>query len=851
MRLAFVGRAKHFFRAAGILFVLILITLQCAEAGVQVLTYHNDVARTGQNTNETILTPSNVSSTNFGLLFTFQVDGYVYTQPLIMTNVTIPGHGIRDVVFVATEHDSIYAFDANTNVTGGDPPLWHTSFPNPAAGVTSVPNGDVGVDDVVPEIGITSTPVIDPATGTIYVTTKTKETNSGGFTYVQRLHALDVTTGAEKFGGPVPIQVSVPGNGDGNDGAGNVPFDPLRQLNRCALLLSGGEVYIATASHGDLGAYHGWLIGYDAHTLALSNVFNSTPNGGRGGFWQSGCGPAADSSGFIYLVSGNGTYDGVTNEDYAESFLKMQVDSGQLAIADSFTPFNQQGLSDYDQDLGSGGPVVLPDSVGSKTHPHLLVGGGKDGTVYLVDRDSMGGYDTVTNDIVQTFPRAVAGCYDTPAYFNGTIYYGGAGNSLVAFPVANATITTTPSSQSPEQFGYPGATPSVSANGTNNAIVWAIQSDNAENSGPAILHAYAATNLSNEIYNSDNVSQDPGPAVKFSVPTVANGKVYVGTQNGLAVYGLGPLLPQPIIMPNGGVYTNSVMVTLSDADPTTTIRYTLDNSTPTTTSPVYQGPIAVTNSLSLKCRAFKTGAVSTPVVSATFVNSQDVGNGTGLLGEYFAEQYLTYYNPPTLTRVDSTINFDWDSSPPDPSIGMVVYTVRWTGAVQPQFSETYTFATTTDDGVRLWVNGQLLVDEWLDEGPTEWRGSIALKEGQKYSLSMEYYQAAGGATAELAWSSPSTPPAIIPQSQLYPSFTPVLMASSAIYGHNQFQLQSFGLPGKDYVLQGSSDLSNWISISTNFSPPNPGSVLPLSTFNFIDTSIANSPYRFYRVMQLP
>ena len=850
-QLLFARRARHWSTTGAILTFLTILALQRARAGVQVLTYHNDLARTGLNTNETILTPANVASTNFGLLFTFPVDGYVYAQPLIMTNLTIPGHGVHDVVFIATEHDSVYAFDANTNATGDDAPLWHTSFLNPAQGVTTVPNGDVGTDDLKPEIAITGTPVIDPATGTIYVEAKTRETNSSGFIYVHRLHALDVTTGAEKFGGPVTIQVSVPGNGDGNDGAGHVPFDPLHQLARCALLLSGGEVYIASASHGDNGPYHGWLIGYNAHTLALSNYFNATPNGGLGGFWQAGGGPAVDSSGYIYLESGNGTYDGTTSHDYGDTFLKMHIVSGQLAIADSFTPYNQKDLSDSDYDLGSGSPIVLPDSVGSGLHPHLLVGAGKDGWIYLVDRDGMGGYDSAKNKIVQTFTNAIGSSFDTPAYFNGKIYYAGSGDSLKAFSIANAQISTTPSSQSQDGFGFPGATPSISANGTKNAIVWAIESDNYGNSGPAILHAYAATNLSVELFNSDDVNQDPGPAVKFSVPTVANGKVYVGAEYNIAVYGLGTFLPQPTIAPNGGTFTNSTMVTLSDADPGATIYYTLDSSTPTTSSLVYTGPFSVTNSLSVQCRAFKAGAVNTPVVAATFVNSADIGQGTGLFGEYFANQENTFTNPPTLTRVDPTINFDWNSSPPDPSIGLTSYTVRWTGAVQPQFNENYTFYTTTDDGVRLWVDGQLVIDKWFDQAPTEWSGSLTLAARQKYALSMEYYQNQGGAVATLSWSSPSTPKAIVPETQLYPSSPPSFAPGSAIYGNNQFQVQSFGLPGKDYVLQGSSDLSNWISISTNFSPPNPGDVLPSSTFNFIDTSITNIPYRFYRVLQLP
>ena len=294
-----------------------------ATAGVNVLTYHNDNARTGQNTNETVLTPANVASTNFGQIFMQPVDGYVYAQPLVVTNVTIPGKGVHDVVYVATEHDSVYAFDANSNTVAGAAPLWLVSFINPAAGVTTVSSGDVSCGDLVPEVGITSTPVIDTASGTIYVSAKTKEVINSVTTYYHRLHALDLGTGAEKFGGPVAVQVSVAGTGDGNDGTGHVPFDPLKQLNRSALLLNKGVVYIASASHCDNGPYHGWLLGYGAQTLTLSNSFNTTPNGGLGGIWHAGGGPACDPSNYIYAITGNGTFDGATNNDYGDTFLKI------------------------------------------------------------------------------------------------------------------------------------------------------------------------------------------------------------------------------------------------------------------------------------------------------------------------------------------------------------------------------------------------------------------------------------------------------------------------------------------------------------------------------------------------
>lgn len=820
------------------------------KAGVNVLTYHNDNARTGQNTNETILTPANVASTNFGLLFTCPVDGYVYAQPLVVTNLAIPGEGVHNVVFVATEHDSVYAFDADDNDGSNASPLWQTSFINPAAGVTTVSSSDVSCGDLVPEIGITSTPVIDPATGTIYVEAKTKEVINGVITFVHRLHALDITTGAEKFGGPVAIQASVPGGGAGNDGAGNIPFAPLIQQNRPGLLLNDGVVYLAYASHCDLGPYHGWLIGYNAQTLTISNVFNTTPNGALAGIWQSGGGPACDTNGNIFVMTGNGTFDGPAYNDYGDSFLKLSSTNG-LQLADYFTPFNQDALSSVDQDLGSGGPVLLPDSVGSVAHPHLLVGCGKEGKIYLLDRDNMGQFNP-TNDsqIVQELPNAVGGTWSLPAYFNNTLYYLGSFDVLNAFNVSQAIISTPPSSSGSTVFSFPGATPSVSANGTNNAIVWVIQAGTSGISGPGVLRAYNATNVALELYNSHSAGEDPGLAVKFAVPTVANGKVYVCGQYTLAVYGLGTFLATPTIAPGSGTFTNSVTVTLADATAGTAIYYTLDNSIPATNSIPYAGPFDITNSLSVMVRAFKAGAVDSLMAAATLLSSADIGTGTGLTGEYFSSQLATFTNPPTLVRTDATVNFDWSSGPPDPSISSNQFTVRWTGAVQPQFKETYTFYATTADGVRLWVNGRLLVDQWINQPATEWSGSIPLTTGQKYSLTMEYYENADTPFAQLAWSSPSTAQTVIPQTQLYPTFAPSFGPRANTYTGGQFQLQLLGLAGKDYVLQATTNLTSWTSIATNLSPPDPAVTLPTNLFNFTDSPAADFPYRFYRSFQL-
>jgi hypothetical protein len=538
-----------------------------AGAQANVLTFHNDNARTGQNLNETNLTLANVNASTFGLLFSCPVDGQLYAQPLYMAAVSITNKGTHNVVFAATENDSVFAFDADSNTGSNAPPLWQVSFINPAAGVTTVPTADVGSPVISPVIGITSTPVIDPTTMTLYVLAKTKEVSGTATHYINRLHALDVGSGAEKFGGPVVIQPVVAGTGEGNDGAGHVLFDGLRHMNRSGLLLANGVVYVAFASHADVLPYHGWVLGFNAQTLQPQGVFNSTPNGAQGGFWQAGGGPASDTAGNIYIVSGNGTFDGTTNNDYGDSFLKLTPDGTNLVLADYFTPYNQLYLSTNDLDEGSGGVVVLPDAVGSAAHPHLVLGGGKDGILHLVDRDTFGEYNpTNNNQIVQSL-EGVGGNVSTPAYFNGTLYYFGAGKQPSAFSFSGGLLLATPSSSN--NSAWPGTTPSISANATSNGILWALK---LSPNGDAVLHAYNATNLALELYNSQQTgTRDAlGAYAKWSVPTVANGKVYVGTAAG--VYVLGAILPSVGSLAgigsgwtlNGGAIVTNDVLTLTD-----------------------------------------------------------------------------------------------------------------------------------------------------------------------------------------------------------------------------------------------------------------------------------------------
>ncbi|HXU75398.1 MAG TPA: chitobiase/beta-hexosaminidase C-terminal domain-containing protein, partial [Methylomirabilota bacterium] len=758
------------------------------SSSVAVLTRHNDNARLGANTNETILTLGNVNTNTFGLILSRPVDDWVYAQPLIMTNVDIPGRGQHNLVIVCTVNDSIYAFDADD--TSVIQPYWQTNYLT----ATAVPprNSDMtgacggNYQDFHGNMGIVGTPVIDPVTLTMYVVVRTKE---NGVNFVQRLRALDVRTGADRPGSPVVISATYPGTGDGSVG-GVLTFDPMKEGHRCALALVNGIVYLAWSSHCDWGPYHGWLIGYNAQTLARTTVYNTTPTGGLGGIWMSGEAPAVDQTGHLYVETGNGTFN-PTNNNYSDSFLKLSTTNG-VALVDYFTPYNQAALNSADADVGSAANIVLPDSVGSVAHPRLLLGGSKGGTIYLLDRDNLGKYNTVNDSqIVQSIIGGTGQCYDTPAYFNYRFYISGTGNPLRAFSISNAVMSTTPTSQSPGTFGFSAPTPSVSANGTSNAIVWALQVDGWGSGQPAILHAYNATNLALEIYNSNmaGTRDRPGGAIKFTVPTVANGKVYVGSQYSLAVYGnASSWVAAPAFTPNGGTFTNSVMVTISDATAGASIYYTLDNSTPTTSSTLYTGPFLVTNSLAVRARAFKAGSVDSATTTATFLNSSAIGNGTGLLGAYYSNHFPTnaFSGAASLVRTDAVVNFNWGTGSPDPLISTDHFTVRWTGTVQPQFNEVYTFYTTTDDGVRLWINNQLIIDHWVDQGSTEWGGSTSnlFLSQQKYNVRMEYYENGGGAAATLSWSSPSTAKNIIPQNQLYPvtNQLPSVVISSPVSG---------------------------------------------------------------------
>ena len=506
-----------------------------SPSAIDVTTYHYDNLRTGQNLNETTLTPANVNQSKFGKLGELMVDGKVDAQPLYLSNVSIAGTGMKNVLYVATEHGSVYAFDAD-NVTGTtSKPLWQIS--TQLSG--EVPSDDRGCGQVTPEIGITSTPVIDRTRGTIYVVSVSKDASGN---YFHRIHALDLSSGKELFGGPTTITATVSGNGAGSSG-GIVTFDPSEYNERPGLLELSGTIYTTWGSHCDGGAYTSWVMAYSADTLKQTSVLNLVPNGSDGGIWMSGTAPAADAAGNIYFIIGNGTFDTTLNT----SGLPSQGDCGNcyakisstppLTLLDYFTPSNTVAESNSDEDLGSGGPLLLPDvtDASGKTR-HLAVGSGKDGIIYVLDRDNMGKFSSTQNAIYEQISGQLAGGeFAKPSYFNGTVYYGAVGDAIKAFPIVSGKLATAPSSRTAIQFPYPGVTPAISANGTSSGILWAV-----ENGSPAVLRAYDTTNLATELYNSNQATggRDQFSGNKFITAMIANGKVFVGTPNSVAVFGL-------------------------------------------------------------------------------------------------------------------------------------------------------------------------------------------------------------------------------------------------------------------------------------------------------------------------
>jgi hypothetical protein len=763
-----------------------------AAAQVSVTTHHNDAARTGANLNETILTTTNVNVSEFGKLFERSVDDEIYAQPLYVAGVTIPGGGIHNVVYVATNKNSVYAFDADDAAAVA--PLWSATYM--PAGAVPVFRTDVGQAcgtyvDFVGNIGIGGTPVIDTVAQTMYFVTRTKEAGA----FVQRLHAVDIRSGSEVAGSPVVIQASVFGSGDGRDAQGNIAFNPRTHNQRAALLLDHGTVYIAWASYCDQGPYHGWVLGYDAATLQQVMTYNTSPDGGLGGFWHSGGGLSADATGNLYGLTGNGSFNGdaAGGRNFGNSFLKL---SPAGTLLDWFTPYNWSFLNATDEDLGIQNALLVPNT-------GLIVGGGKEGVMYVLDRNNMGHFRSGNNSqIVQSFQASSSGRMNgSPVYWNSAtygpaIYNWAAGDPLKVFRLVNGTFAIPAAAQSSALApgGMPGGMLALSANGgtAGTGILWAALSRGGDANHapqPGILRAYDAGNVTRELWNSQqNAARDSlGNFSKFSPPTVANGKVFVASQSSkLVVYGP--------IGPSGG---NLPPIVSAGTDATITLPATLvvagtasDDGNPappallTTTWSLASGPAAVTfaapNALSTTATFSVPGvyAIRLSAFDGQVTTSDDVlvtveapsGSGTGLLAQYFNDAGSgTFFTALVLTRTDATVDFDWAEASPDPAVQADNFSVRWSGQVQPPVTGSYTFTTSSDDGVRLYVNGQLVVDNWTDHGLAQNSGSMALTAGLKYDIRVDYYDHAMLAAARLSWAYPGQATQVVPQWALYPA----------------------------------------------------------------------------------
>jgi hypothetical protein len=696
-----VSSASHLFQFSNLRFAILALLVCLVPASlpaqVSVLTERNDISRSGVNSSETVLTPANVNTTQFGLLFSYAVDGYVYAQPLYMPNVTINGQ-THNVVFVATEHDSVFAFDADSSAGSNALPLWQVTLLDAAhgaaPGASTVPNEDTDSGDLTPEIGITSTPVIDPTTGTIYVEGKTNE--NGG--YVQRLHALDITTGAEKFSGPAVLSASVPGTGNGSSG-GVLNFDPLWHLQRAGLLLLNGIVYLGFGSHGDMGPWHGWILAYNAATLQQTSAFCFTANGTGAGVWLAGTGLSADVTdpvkhpyGRLLVATGNGSFNATTpyttSMSYGDSLVAFDLTNGILTVTDTFTPFNQETLSEDDLDLASAGTLILPDQTTGPTH--VLIQASKQGTLYVVNRDNLGGNNATTDNVIQEVTGQNNGLWSTPTYFNGAIYLWGTNDDMKAFTFINGVLESSHFTSSDESASYPGPMTSASSNGTANGIIWVIQADQS----PEILRAYDPTDLNNLLYSSNqNADRDtPGDAVKFVIPTVANGKVYVPSQSLLSVYGLlagnGPVAT-PAISPSSEFFAPSVEVTLTDSTPESSIFYTTDGSTPTSASTQYSGPFTLTATTTVNAIATAISYSPSATASATYTLETPAATPT------FSPAPGTYATPQHVTLADTTsgasVFYTTDGTTPTTS------STKYTGAITVSSTATIDAIATAND----------------------------------------------------------------------------------------------------------------------------------------------------------
>jgi hypothetical protein len=780
-------------RRAAVALASALLLPSSAIAQTSVTTEHNDAARTGANLTETVLTTTNVNVSQFGKLFERAVDDEIYAQPLYVEGVSISGLGIRNVVYVATNNDSVYAFDADDPAAAA--PIWRVNYTDPAAGILTGSRTDVGQAcgtyvDFARNIGIVGTPVIDPVSQTMYLVARTKENGS----FVQRLHAIDIRDGSERPGSPLVVQASVVGTGDGRDAQNNIAFNARTQNQRAGLLLDHGTVYITWASYCDQGPYHGWILGYDAASLQQVMVHNTTPDGGLGGIWHSGGGLSADSAGNIYALTGNGSFNGdIGGRNFGNSFLKV---SSTGALLDWFTPFNWSFLNATDADLGIQNALLIPNT-------NLVVGGGKEGVMYLLDRNNMGRFRSGNNgQILQSFQASSAGRMNgSPVYWNSptygpALYNWAAGDPLKVFRLVGGLFQTPAGAQGTALApgGMPGGLMSLSAYGSapGTGILWAALSrggDANHTPQPGILRAYDASNVTRELWNSQqNAARDAlGNFSKFSPPAVANGKVFVPSlSNKLVVYGL--------IGPSG---SNAVPVVNAGADQqlTTPGTATLTGTATDDGNPIPPGQLTSTWSLASGPAAVTFGAPNAQSTTATLTvagiytirlsafdgeatTNDDVvvtvdppaGSGTGLLAQYFNDAGSGIdFTALVLTRTDPTVDFDWASAAPDLQVQADNFSVRWSGQVMAPVTGSYTFTTTSDDGVRFYLNRQLVIDNWTDHLVTQNSAIVALAAGQRYDIRMDYYDRATLATARLSWAYPGQSTQIVPQWVLYPS----------------------------------------------------------------------------------
>ncbi len=653
---------------------------------VAVPTWRYDLTHSGQNTNETALTPANVNVNNFGKLFSLSVDGLTYAQPLYVPGLKMSDGLVHNVLFVATSHDSVYAFDADSNGGADATPIWHINLLTPAygakAGETTVPWQDNNSPDVG-ENGVTGTPAINLATNTMYLVA----TSTLNGVYYSRLHAINLITGAEQTNGPALITATVAGTGKGSTG-GQLSFDPLIQNQRTAVDYYNGYVYFGYAAHGDIGNWHGWLFAYNATTLQQTAALCLSPNGYGAGIWESGAGLPIDSdgaggSGRMFLAVGNGTF-GTANTPTAElgeSIVEFNLANGLLTPSDVFVAFNAQTLNGMDVDLGSGGVLMVPDQQG--TYPHELVQVGKEGRIVVLNRDALGGFagasagsntnalQDISGDLkipADVTTNKPPGLWNTPAYWNGNVYLWGNEQWPMMFSMNSGVLSTTPTSQATTVTShFPTPSFSISANGAQDGIAWALRNDQFNTDGPAVLYAWDATDLTNLLYESDtNAKRDSaGAANKNAIPIVTNGKVYVAAHGQVDVYGLfngAPNAVAPVITPDGGTFSATQSVTLTSTTTTASIYYTLDGSVPTPASTLYTGPISISGDITLNAIASAPGYVQSGVSSATFTFTDEAPMPTFQppAGTYNSAQQVTISD----TDSAATIYYTTDGSIP-------------------------------------------------------------------------------------------------------------------------------------------------------------------------------------------